>query len=57
MYCLDLINYLCVLLKEMFFVGPLASIPCLHFFFKDHGKLAFGGVALLQHLLDDCHSI
>ena len=33
MSCLHLIDYLCVLLKEMLFVGTLSSIPRLHFFF------------------------
>ena len=57
MSCLDLVDYLCVLLKEMLFVGALSSIPRLHFLFENHRKLAFGCVALIQHLLDDGHSI
>ena len=47
MNCLDLIDYLCVLLKEMLFVGALSSIPRLHLFFENHRKLAFGCVALI----------
>ena len=47
MNCLDLIDYLCVLLKEMLFVGALSSIPRLHLFFENHRKLAFGCVAFI----------